>query len=87
MGRLVSYVNLLVEEFRGCQKTELLLDENRIKYTCKGRSFDGGKHLQYSYVGILMEFCWLMGSLGGWVLVLDVTLGVKRRKLYARMDT
>ena len=26
-----------------------------------------------SYVPILMEFCWLIGSVGGWVFVLDVT--------------
>ena len=28
-------------------------------------------------VSILMEFCWLMGSVGGCVFVLDVTRGVE----------
>ena len=26
-----------------------------------------------SYVSILMEFCWLVGSVGEWVLVVDAT--------------
>ena len=31
---------------------------------------------QHGKVPILMEFCWLMGSVDGWFFLLDVTRGV-----------
>ena len=29
---------------------------------------------------LLVKFCWLMGSVGGWIRVLGVVRGLKRRK-------
>ena len=57
-----------------------------VTLSARARGNDTPYNIQIRYVPTLMDFPTLMGSdtLGGWVFVVDVTRGLKRRKFYIR---
>ena len=51
----------------------------KVTYLIRGKGIIVMKEEEEEESVILMEFCWLMGPVGGWVFVLDVTNGERRK--------